>query len=506
MSHNQNPYKNYQFFQGDIHNHCNLSYGHGSFAEAIKNAKTQLDFTSVTLHAAWPDMPREDPDLDYLIAYHEYGFREASNNWEDYLKQVDLANQEGRFVTFPSYEWHSSEFGDHCIYFKSPQNQPILTSSSPHALKKELLRLNSPCFMIPHHIGYKQGYRGINWDSFSATLSPVVEIFSFHGASERAEGPYPYLHSMGPRHARSCAQYGWEKGQIFGVIGSTDHHNAFPGSYGSGRMGVWAESLSRDGLWEAIKHRRTVALTGDRIQLKFSLNGHPMGAVCPPTEARHIHVEIVGDDRIDSIDLLHNNKIIHRECPEENSAKSGRFKCLLELGWGEKPADTTWQCQIKVSQGKIHHVEPHFRGNNDQELPEGDDFAYAALDLISPQILHFSTQTRPNPTFQTPATEGVVLELEGGINTIIEADINGQTYRHSLGELMMGSQTHYRGGFVSPALCFHKAVPQSEYDLTFDLTHLSISKIRDWYYVRVRQNNGQMAWSSPIWVEKYSSN
>ncbi len=502
MKTNLEPYQKFKFYQGDIHNHCGLSYGHGSFTEAIKNAKTQLDFTSVTLHAAWPDMPSEDPDLDYLVAYHQYGFEEAARNWPAYLEQVNCENKDGRFVTFPSYEWHSSKHGDHCVYFKSPQNQPILASPDLSALKEDLQLLKSPCFVIPHHIGYRQGFRGINWSTFSEPLSPVVEIFSFHGASEQSKGPFPYYHSMGPRDHKSCAQYGWAQGHIFGVIGSTDHHNAFPGSYGAGRMGVWADSLTRDGIWEAIDQRRTVALTGDRIQVMFSLNGQPMGAVCPADKEREIEISVEGCDRIDSLEILHNNTLLHRECPKSPKYGSSRYRIFLELGWGETPKATQWQVEIRVSDGKIQSAEPHFRGFNGKGYPEDDTFAYSEIDLSLPESIHLSTRTRPNPTPLTPATEGVVFELEGNQTTRIEASINGKTYSCSLGELIAGTQTHYLGGFVSPAVCFHQAVPQSEYRMHIHLAHTSPAKKRDWYYVRVRQENGQMAWSSPIWVEK----
>ena len=83
-----------------------------------------------------------------------------------------------------------------------------------------------------------------------------------HGASESADAPYAYLHTMGPRDWQSSYQYGLAQGNIVGVVGSTDHHSAHPGSYGHGRLAVWAEELSRDAIWQAIKARRTVALTG----------------------------------------------------------------------------------------------------------------------------------------------------------------------------------------------------------------------------------------------------
>ncbi|MEM6431490.1 MAG: DUF3604 domain-containing protein, partial [Deinococcota bacterium] len=240
-----------QIFYGDIHNHCNLSYGQGTIEEAFENAKLQLDFCSVTLHAAWPDLPTDDPDLGYLVDYHKEGFAIAQNNWQAYLETVEAHNQNGSFVSFPSFEWHSMQDGDHCIYYQSSQGAQILDAPTLAALRASLKQQEIESLLLPHHIGYKQGFRGINWFSFNSEFSPVAEIFSFHGQAESSEGPYPYLHSMGPRHEQSTAQYGWSQGHVFGLVGSTDHHNAFPGSYGYGRMAVWAENLSRETIWQA---------------------------------------------------------------------------------------------------------------------------------------------------------------------------------------------------------------------------------------------------------------
>ena len=237
---------------------------------------------SVVVHAVWPDLPKDDEKLAYLIDYHEKGFAKAQANWAGYLRDIDHANEDGDFVTFPAFEWHSIEYGDYCIYYPYVQDDmPIIDAPDLASLRAELRKLSYSTLLIPHHIGYRQGSRGINWQSFTDEMSPFAEIFSFHGLSESSEGPYPYLHSMGPRHEQSTAQYGWEQGNLFGVVGSTDHHNAFPGSYGYGRMGVWAESCSREAIWEAIQKRRTYALTGDRINLQFSLNETAMAVFVP---------------------------------------------------------------------------------------------------------------------------------------------------------------------------------------------------------------------------------
>ena len=190
----------------------------------------------------------------------------------------------------------------------------------------------------------------------------MFKIFSFYGASLSCEGPYPYYHSMGPRDAKSCAQQGREQGYLFYVIGSTDHHFTFPGSYNSGRMGVWVESLRRDGVWKAIESRRTVALTGDRIQVAFTLNAESMGAGCPASKVREMSVAIMGGDRIDHVYVLYNNTLIHREYPIQRKSKSNQYKIFLEMGWTEKSKKIRWQVEINVSHQKNQTVEPQFRG------------------------------------------------------------------------------------------------------------------------------------------------
>ncbi|MBE0695452.1 MAG: hypothetical protein IH586_00860, partial [Anaerolineaceae bacterium] len=97
----QNEDQHLNLFVGDLHNHCNVSYGHGSLSDAMKNARLQLDFASVTVHAVWPDLPLNDPKLKYLVDYHQKGFARAAANWPDYLKTVEELNEEGSFVTFP---------------------------------------------------------------------------------------------------------------------------------------------------------------------------------------------------------------------------------------------------------------------------------------------------------------------------------------------------------------------------------------------------------------------
>jgi hypothetical protein len=397
-------------------------------------------------------------------------------------------------------------YGDHCVYYKQGQRDgqpfPIIEAPDLPALRQSVRDLHTDAFVIPHHIGYKSGSRGIEWDAFSEELSPVAEIFSFHGLAESSEGPYPYLHSMGPRHVRSTAQHGWARGHLFGVVGSTDHHNSFPGSYGYGRLGVWATSLSREDIWDAIARRRTYAVTGDRIDVMFAVNEQPLGSVLGPTAERWIDVSVRGGSSVDYVEVLHNNQIIYREDCFPQRVEQGLFKIFVEVGWGERSHETPWDVSLQVTGGRLRQAEPRFRGRGPTDAPAEDAaFAYTSWQQTAANAVHFATLTRRNPSLHTAATEGMALEIEGDAGTVLVAEVNGQRMEFPLAELIEGAQTANLGGFVSPAICFHRAIPEAEYSRRFAFVHRGSGRQRDWYYVRVRQRNDQWAWTSPIWVE-----
>ena len=67
----------------------------------------------------------------------------------------------------------------------------------------------------------------------------------------------------------------------------------------------------------------------------------------------------------------------------------------------------------------------------------------------------------------------------------------------TIGELLAGSDG-FRMGKVPSWVRMHRAVPCSLYTVS---GRFGVSSEPGFYYVRVRQENGQMAWSSPIWVE-----
>ncbi len=300
--------------------------------------------------------------------------------------------------------------------------------------------------------------------------------------------------------------------EIAGAIGSTDHHSAHPGSYGHGRAGVWAAALTRDGIWEAIQARRTYALTGDRIALAYTLNGEPMGALLPMAAERRIEIAVEGGDALDTIELLHNNRVLQRwSIPDADpdGGWHGRCKLSLELGWDDKNRDVDWEVGLEIVGGALIGIEPRFRGR-DIVAPQtavalgmGEEarHAFSQWERSGENGVVFKTRTWGNPTTTTANTQAMSLEIVGSTSTQIKARINEQKIVVSLGELLVYARAGYTSGYRTPAYRFSRAASRAEYAWQGSFTHQVQASGRDWYTVRVRQKNGQMAWGSPIWVD-----
>ena len=506
-----NSYSDQILLFGDLHNHCGLSYGYGSLEDALRNAREQLDFCSITGHAHWPDMPEPDERIQYIIDFHEEGFAKLKRDWPRMMDTLKSFNDEESFVVFPGFEIHSNADGDRTILYKNFEGEIIYANSISdlHDRLSVLKKKGIESIAFPHHIGYRKGTRGINWATYDTEWGPFIELLSMHGCSESNENTRPFLHSMGGSDWESTIQYGLSLNKVFGFSGHTDHHSGHPGSYGHGVTGLWSEGRDRKSIWKALKERRTYALTGDRIQMKYSLNGAPMGAVTPLCLSREISVSVQGGGAIDCVDIIKNNELVHRVSQFNIEAKppSGTIQSLiyLELGWGERNRAVSWEVELGLTEGRILRIEPRFRGREVVSPVEGDandngGFYESNWTQIDDGRVRFETVTRSNPNNATNASQGICLEVEMSVDAVISADLNGKKESMPLERLLAGARTGHLGGIDSPAYRFHKAPLPHEFHWSFDWTDHGEGE--DNYYVRVRQQNDQWAWSSPVFLRK----
>ncbi|MEZ5391526.1 MAG: hypothetical protein R2724_01315 [Bryobacterales bacterium] len=123
-------------------------------------------------------------------------------------------------------------------------------------------------------------------------------------------------------------------------------------------------------MFDALRARRCYAVSGDRIALDFELNGAMMGSELPYARERRMRVAVRGWDQVDRVEILKNNRVIHRDFRWiANPAASWRRPVLVRrvrlgpwpaLGWG---GTADWDFQLNVEGGRFRssallHLRP----------------------------------------------------------------------------------------------------------------------------------------------------
>ncbi len=297
------------------------------------------------------------------------------------------------------------------------------------------------------------------------------------------------------------------RGRRFGFVASTDDHFGYPGAYGEGLTGIWAQELTPQSLFEAIRSRRTIAVTGDRIVLQFMLNGRPMGSELPSSTRRDIEIAVEGTDSVESIELLRNGKTIKRFFPEDLVSLPLRLpakgKCRLQYGWG--PWNTLdlervclWELSVSIKNGRFLSTEPCFQSGPFEEDRRD------RLRLVSEQELTLNSFTSRRQAYLQDPTKSIVCELEAEANAVLTVELKKPVELQMevpLQDLIEENRIAFTGAFTTESFIVHRLVGQEEYSAHIrwqDEVTAGVSP--DQYHVRVRQHNHQFAWSSPIWV------
>jgi hypothetical protein len=411
---------------------------------------------------------------------------------------IAAGNRDGEFCAFLGFEWHSSQWGDQCVVFPGDR-RPLFYCADPEALRR--FCIEERALMIPHHLAYPKGRRGVNWDVFRENCTPVVEIYSEHGNSEDDRGPYPFFtHSMGGRETANTARAALESGLRFGFVGSSDDHAGFPGAYGEGLMAALVSDFSRAGIFEAIRARRTYALTGDRIEVDFTVEGAPMGASLEAGARVEAKFAVRGRDELDVVEVIQDGRVAHRAFPSEQSDFRKPVQVRLEWGWGpwgalalDRVCD--WEMDLSVEGGRLARYFPCL-----QSMPF-DEKRRHRFERKGEGLAIRSYTARQNAYRENP-NQSVVLEVEGDANTVLKLAMVSpvkEESRNTLGELARGSVNRFTGPFPKEAWQWHRLVPLGASSLEGRCS-LAVPASRSHVYLRARQKNGHLAWASPVFI------
>jgi hypothetical protein len=296
-----------RLFWGDTHCH------------SIASRDTTGTSDQVTPEAGYR-YARHVSHLDFCaITDHSQDLHVAPQDWDMVRQAAADAYEPGRFVSFSAYEsTHRPQRGDgdKNVYFLD-DDQPAVTEGSTEETYAALKRQSGDRAMVIPHL-----HVPTNWEKHDPDLEHVVQVYSHWGCGF-SPNSRPRIVPGGERPAESFVTHALENGARLGFIASSDHSFGHPGddfwwplsSFSGGLAATYADVLTREGLWNALKGRHCYGTTRARILLHFSVNGEPMGSEIslPPGRPRQLKVEVHGTCALDTIDVYRNNSVFHSE-------------------------------------------------------------------------------------------------------------------------------------------------------------------------------------------------
>ena len=284
----------YKPYYGIQHTHVaeNGDDGQGTLAEAYAFARdrAKMDFLGVSSHS-------------YMITDQGYAaMREAA-------KQV---TQDGSFVAILSQEWSSISKGGHINIFEANERCPLANGAwndfydrwLPSHPEVGWAQFNHPHPSNPLEFG------GVRFSPATEAKPSVVANDKFAGmALLNGPGKYetPDMKGSPDEWDRGVNHLNYEvefcdflnRGWHIGAVADQDNHVKNWGLAVPTRTGVWAKTLSKQGLVEAFRARRTFAAFDTNVRLWFSIDGKDMGDEI--TAGKELAVRVAASDADDTM-------------------------------------------------------------------------------------------------------------------------------------------------------------------------------------------------------------
>ena len=475
------------------------THGHSGFAEGQGTAEHYYRFG------------RDDSKLDFLtMSEHDA----LMDDWE-WRRLQELTRQyhdEGRFITYLGYEWSAQrrQGGHHNVLFRTPDHYLVrVQQANDLDLLYQGLRAEADpkdVLIIPH------AHNAGDWTRNDATMEKLVEIASGHGTFEWFGNLY------------------LKSGFEIGFVGGSDDHRTLPGypitvrkpffTQKPGLAGVWADSLTNDVIFDALKSLQAYATTGGRMILEADLNGKGMGTRQENTAERRLKAKVSGTSPIERIDLVRNGNVVlsrtYLEAPLASHAfvRVG-FQSSSEVFFPPQKDNPRpfrpWKGTLAVTGARIVSVATPGFDNHYTEV--------ARVDPADPNRVSFYVETRGR-------MDTLLLELDGATSTTalefhlepgVEHGSSGGNERKPA-EIPAADFTMAFTGLADSRLEHTFQVdqhtdrieleivdPNGAMDREVEFTDLDGASPGDYYYVRVTQLDGGLAFSSPFWVGRKDS-
>jgi len=432
-------------------------------------------------------------DVAFVDACGHQGndFQITDRFWQTINETTSRFHQPGSFVTLPGWEWSGNTAlgGDRNVFFKeegggihrssralvepSEATDPCCATVEDLFTKLEREQRRRNVMLIPH-----VGGRYADLARHHSGLEPVVEVHS-------AWGTFEWMLADA-----------FENGYRVGIVANSDGHKGRPGasypgastfgSYG-GLTAILCEQLDRDSLWEAYQRRRVYATTGARILVDVETsNGDRMGDVIHVPRERPVEfsVSVTGTAPLERVEIRNGMRVLKTLRPYSKKDLSNRIKLLWQgaevRGRGRQ---VEWNGRMRLSRARLQSWETINFWNCEQPC-----------ERLGPHELAWSSLT-------TGGVAGVILELDR-LTGDLDVETTQRSFRTSISALGMKGRT-YRAGGIEKRISVYRLPPargSSQLHTSVRIHPPQLKPGDNPLYVCVIQEDGHMAWSSPIYV------
>ncbi|XOV87805.1 MAG: DUF3604 domain-containing protein [Pseudomonadota bacterium] len=464
------------------------THGHSGFSEGIGSADAYMRFA------------RDEARLDF-VTHSEHDIWMDDSEWETLRSLVQKYNEPGRFAAYLGYEWtvNQSQGGHHNVLYRTPENRNRTPSQHYPTLSSlyQGLRTNNKVddvLIIPH--AHQRG----EYRYSDPEMETLIEIMSMHGTFE-------WFGRMYLNH-----------GHEVGFVAASDDHIGRPGyaapksfslAQRNGLGGVFAKERTSDAIFDAMKSLRAYATTGQRIIVNMDINGTGIGQRAPYADMRTITGRVIGTSPVRSVTLFKNDNIL-QEWQYISANKDELALSFYSESYPYNPQDNPrgwrhWRGTMEVVGGSVESaVLVDLQNLETQNLERNSD---------NPNKFTFMTNTRGDHST-------IKLKMKGLSNTtrvrltLADAAETGSgpplLRRHQMipGQSLELRVADMKDNAVTAAVPFDGYKDSIRLErggtmpLEVDLSYVDETQPRhgDYYFLRVRQDDEGLAWTSPIWV------
>ncbi len=450
---------------------------------------------------------------DYYTFARDYGLLDISAHqsndkfltypfWQEINDVADKFYEPGKFLTFPGYEWSAYEsMGGHRNVYYTSQSGGIFHSRTDFPILPENNSLYQKASTAPELYEYLKNEE-----------NPQAFVF------EHCHSTIPSIHDPSLELAVEVHS-GWgtfewivedalRLGHRVGVVANGDGHRVRPGAeYPSankdtdgGAIGgltcVFAPNLDRSTIYDAVKARHMYATTGIRALIDVKVvteegNSAMMGdVISADTDTPRLYVSVTGTSSIESVEIKNGPEVISTVRPFQEEDLGNRVKIIWggieDRGDGRQGRAVYWDGKLRVQSNTINSVTPVNFWNVNKPLK-----------AISANQLEWESFTTGNEA-------GMIITLNN-INTgTLEIETLQGNVSCLINSIGLEPIVWEYGGLQKRIEAYRLPDEPDSRELSFSFPLTELHEGDNPIYIRMTQEDGQMAWTSPIYVERNS--